>query len=225
MTRVICANPPSWRTRDSLEAARQAWIQAAVDDPAEYAHREGSDFLTYTDHRGRVADTHAQRKTYISNVGRTGADLRTVQELAGHRSPTTAARYMGSFRRDQAAAVSKLPSVAPRPAVATGTDDHLGRYLGRDRALRGTSVDGKRHRNTPEVTSSPSASKAHPPSNTSFTEENGEGGIRTLGAENTPHDGLANRCLQPGEPGGRPPDCPVASLLGSSVYAGPPGRI
>src|SRR5262249_33611211 len=43
------------------------------------------------------ADFHALRHSYLTLGGRAGIDLRTLQELAGHSTPTLTARY--SHRR------------------------------------------------------------------------------------------------------------------------------
>ena len=40
------------------------------------------------------ADFHALRHTYLTLLGRSGVDLRTQQELAGHESPVTTARLL-----------------------------------------------------------------------------------------------------------------------------------
>jgi len=45
--------------RRDLEAAREAWLKQSGGDPA-------SDFLSYTDHAGNVADFHSLRHTYVS---------------------------------------------------------------------------------------------------------------------------------------------------------------
>src|SRR4029077_8051066 len=60
--------------------------------------------------------------------GRAGIDLRTLQELAGHSTPTLTARYSHRRLHDLAGAVEKLPSLLPddrpEPEVlrATGTE-------------------------------------------------------------------------------------------------------
>lgn len=75
------------------------------------------------------ADFHALRHTYLTLGGRAGIDLRTLQELAGHSTPTLTARYSHRRLHDLAGAVEKLPSFLPSeeeaPAQqirATGTD-------------------------------------------------------------------------------------------------------
>jgi integrase len=73
------------------------------------------------------ADFHALRHTYLTLGGRAGIDLRTLQELAGHSTPTLTARYSHRRLYDLAGAVEKLPRLLPDdpPAVAlrlTGTE-------------------------------------------------------------------------------------------------------
>src|SRR5262245_51504653 len=77
------------------------------------------------------ADFHALRHTYLTLGGRAGIDLRTLQELAGHSTPTLTARYSHRRLHDLAGAVEKLPSFLPtggQEAVAlkaTGTDEPI----------------------------------------------------------------------------------------------------
>ncbi len=65
------------------------------------------------------ADFHALRHSYLTMLGKT-ADLRTVQELAGHSRPEITARYVHKRHDDLADAVGKLPSLVPTtaPSVA-----------------------------------------------------------------------------------------------------------
>jgi integrase/recombinase XerC len=78
------------------------------------------------------ADFHALRHTYLTLGGRAGIDLRTLQELAGHHSPTLTARYTHRRIYDLAGAVERLPDFLPPgddPACAAG-------------ALAATGTDG-----------------------------------------------------------------------------------
>jgi integrase len=74
------------------------------------------------------ADFHALRHTYLTLGGRAGIDLRTLQELAGHSTPTLTARYSHRRLYDLAGAVEKLPAFLPERSDgaqalrATGTD-------------------------------------------------------------------------------------------------------
>ena len=74
------------------------------------------------------ADFHALRHSFLTLGGRVGIDLRTLQELAGHSSPTLTARYSHRRLYDLAGAVEKLPPLFPseedssESLRATGTD-------------------------------------------------------------------------------------------------------
>jgi integrase/recombinase XerC len=75
------------------------------------------------------ADFHALRHTYLTLGGRAGIDLRTLQELAGHSTPTLTARYSHRRLYDLAGAVERLPNFLPAEVDAavhvlraTGTD-------------------------------------------------------------------------------------------------------
>jgi integrase len=77
------------------------------------------------------ADFHALRHSYITLGARAGIDLRTLQELAGHSTPTLTARYSHVRLRDLGGAVGRLPSLLPFDRLpetqpqqlrATGTD-------------------------------------------------------------------------------------------------------
>jgi len=73
------------------------------------------------------ADFHALRHTYLTLGGRAGIDLRTLQELAGHSTPTLTARYSHRRLYDLAGAIQRLPSFLPTEEKAdvlraTGTD-------------------------------------------------------------------------------------------------------
>jgi integrase len=59
------------------------------------------------------ADFHALRHSYLTLGGRAGIDLRTLQELAGHSTPTLTARYSHRRLYDLAGAVEKLPNFLP----------------------------------------------------------------------------------------------------------------
>src|SRR5262249_3882462 len=66
------------------------------------------------------ADFHSLRHSYLTLGGRAGIDLRTLQELAGHSTPTLTAHYSHRRLYDLAGAIEKLPSILPNGAEATG---------------------------------------------------------------------------------------------------------
>ena len=59
------------------------------------------------------ADFHSLRHSYLTLGGRSGIDLRTLQELAGHSKPELTARYSHRRLYDLAGAVGKLPNLVP----------------------------------------------------------------------------------------------------------------
>ncbi|HEY7308397.1 MAG TPA: tyrosine-type recombinase/integrase [Gemmataceae bacterium] len=108
--------PGNWNTdaaemlRIDLDAAGIAYIVEGPDGPL-------------------YADFHALRHSYLTLGGRSGIDLRTLQELAGHSSPTITARYSHRRLHDLAGAVEKLPRLLPKDEngalQATGTDGRM----------------------------------------------------------------------------------------------------
>ncbi len=126
--------------RIDLEAASIAYAVEGPDGP-EYA------------------DFHALRHSYLTLGGRSGIDLRTLQELAGHSKPELTARYSHRRLFDLAGAVAKMPNlVLPNevpesqaiPLRMTGTDGNAGVPPG---VPRGVPTGGAgRHRNAPMCT-------------------------------------------------------------------------
>ena len=128
--------------RGDLEAAGIAYAADGPDGP-EYA------------------DFHSLRHSFITLGGRSGIDLRTLQELAGHSKPELTARYSHRRLYDLTAAVGKLPNLVPCDAPAadagqlplrtTGTGgDNFGVVPG---VVPGVGTGGIRlHRTAPEYT-------------------------------------------------------------------------
>ncbi len=59
------------------------------------------------------ADFHSLRHSFLTLGGRSGIDLRTLQELAGHSTPLLTARYSHRRLHDLAGAVNKIPNLVP----------------------------------------------------------------------------------------------------------------
>jgi integrase/recombinase XerD len=108
--------------RKDMAAARAKWIKAAERD-AERERRAKSSFLAYCDDRGHVVDFHALRKTFITNLTRSGATPKTAQMLARHSDINlTMNSYTMIGVMDQVAAVEALP---PIPAQTTQQSEQL----------------------------------------------------------------------------------------------------
>lgn len=120
-----------WVTNGSLEAL-EAWLAHRGDEPGPLffpvrkggrieARRMTDDAVAELVHRlatkAKIASMapHDARRTFISSLLDLGADLATVQALAGHQSPTTTARYdrRGDRARKKAAELLHVPFVRP----------------------------------------------------------------------------------------------------------------
>jgi integrase len=82
--------------------------------------------IPYADEQGRVADFHALRHTFISNLAQSGVHPKTAMDLARHRDINlTMLRYSHTRIADRAAVLDSLPdlvsSARPETAKATGT--------------------------------------------------------------------------------------------------------
>jgi integrase len=97
--------------RADLEAAREKWIsEATIDD--QKLKRGKSDFLSYADHNGNVADFHSLRHTFITNLARAGVHPKVAQSLARHSSITlTMDHYTHTVLEEQAQALAGLPEL------------------------------------------------------------------------------------------------------------------
>ena len=103
--------------RKDLARARDEWIDGATT-PAEKVQREKSSFLTYVNAEGRVADFHALRQTFITNLSRAGVSPKMAQSLARHSDINlTMNVYTMVNVSDQAAAVESLPPLPGIPHV------------------------------------------------------------------------------------------------------------
>ena len=159
--------------------------------------------MPYRDESGRVADFHALRHTFITNLANSGVHPKTAQALARHSTVTlTMDRYSHTYMGEQSEAVAALPDLTQavaREMRATGTDDapHLAEYLASDggRSENATDYHGRKAsaKRRAVVNGKPDEQRAKRP----FERSNGgEGGIRTPGDHNG-HAGFRNRSDQP----------------------------
>lgn len=122
----------------------------------------GIDYVTEGPDGPEYADFHSLRHTFLTLGGRSGIDLRTLQELAGHSKPELTARYSHRRLYDLAGAIEKLPNLVPteKPTQvseilrATGTDGaHSGQLCAApDAAADAATRDIRLHSAAPMCT-------------------------------------------------------------------------
>ncbi|HZN67764.1 MAG TPA: tyrosine-type recombinase/integrase [Tepidisphaeraceae bacterium] len=116
-----------WPLHPEVAARLAAWLRGRTGRlwPGSWAKRcRASELIRrdllaagvpYRDERGRVADFHSLRTTFISNLARAGVPLAAAQKLAGHASPVvTAQHYIILETDDLAREVAKLPPPPPK---------------------------------------------------------------------------------------------------------------
>ena len=97
--------------RIDLRAARNLWIQEA-ENAEERLEREKSDFLKYKDSRGKYADFHSLRHTFVTNLCRADISPKTAQMLARHSDiRLTMNVYSHVDQQEQAAAINSMPGL------------------------------------------------------------------------------------------------------------------
>lgn len=130
--------------REDMAAARNAWLADASGNAKLAAERERSDFLKPIDTAGQVADFHALRHTFISNLARGGVHPKLAQDLARHCDINlTMSRYSHTVLGEQSDALAALPDLSGpvgQQQRATGTD---GRQVRTDHAERRTTQQPK----------------------------------------------------------------------------------
>ena len=114
--------------REDLAEARRVWVREAIDDPAEYAAREKSDFLAATNHEGEVFDFHGFRHSYGTWLALAGVPVKVVQTIMRHSTITlTMDTYGHLFPGQEADAATRMSAMLrpdqPRSQLATGTND------------------------------------------------------------------------------------------------------
>ena len=91
--------------------ARAAWI-AAGSTPEEKAERARSDFLSATDHQGRVSDFHALRSTTATWLAEAGVSPYAMQQIMRHADLAMTSRYTHLSPAVRVAAVGLLDGVS-----------------------------------------------------------------------------------------------------------------
>ncbi len=103
--------PTSKMFQRDLASARKIWIGEAKDD-AEHGQREKSDFLRYKDSKGRFADFHPLRHTFVTNLCGANVSPKTAQALASHSDiRLTMNTYSHVEQEVEAEAIGKLAGV------------------------------------------------------------------------------------------------------------------
>ena len=91
-----------------MEHARKLWI-ADADNEEERLARAKEDCLNYCNEDGLFADFHANRHTFITNLGKAGVSPKLAQTLARHSDPKlTMNIYSHVETADQAKAIERL---------------------------------------------------------------------------------------------------------------------
>ncbi len=104
---------PAKMLREDLAEARAAWIRKARGKVAR-KRREESGFLKYRDGQGLVADFHALRHTFITNLARRGVHPKLAQDLARHCDINlTLSRYSHTVLKERATALQALRGALP----------------------------------------------------------------------------------------------------------------
>ena len=100
--------------RDDLKAAKEAWCGEVQADPREYGDRLKSDFLSYSDHEGRKLDFHSLRHTCGAWLVIAGVDVKTVQTVMRHSTPTLTLNTYGHLLEGAESRAVEAAKVAPQ---------------------------------------------------------------------------------------------------------------
>lgn len=152
-----------------LANARATWIDESAD-AKERKQREESDMLLYVDSRGRVADFHALRVTFVSRVLDAGASLKEAMELARHSDPPLTTRTYGRVGLHSLARVLEAMPHAKSPSTtqtersrlrATGTDDETPVGTADYSGSAANKAPHKKHTTNPTTRSAKRGKLAH----------------------------------------------------------------
>ncbi len=171
--------------------------------------------IEYRDEAGRVADFHALRHTFITNLARTGVHPKVAQQLARHSTITlTMDRYSHLVIGELADGLSALPELDTgardqERQRRTGTCDiapmRLPRGLPKNLPSRVASQESPISSDCISTVSDTVPTQREDAGKIGFSctsshrvaSHTGEGGIRTRETGVNPSDGLANRWFQP----------------------------
>ena len=97
--------------RFDMESARTFWV-AEAESEKEETKRLHADFLLYRDEKGKFADFHCLRHTFITNLGKAKVSPKMAQTLARHSDIALTMRiYTHVDQEDQIQAINSLPSL------------------------------------------------------------------------------------------------------------------
>lgn len=170
--------------------------------------------IPYVDDRGRYADFHSLRHTFITNLASSGVHPKTAQALARHSDINlTMSRYTHSVLEAQSEAVNRLPDLNAAMAgrsAATGTDG-VAAEVGR--AAPGPSVLASclakqvgLHQTDQDQSGQKTCGTAREPGWQRISQEAARGslvgkkqeeGMEAATGFEPVNDGFANRCLGP----------------------------
>lgn len=199
--------------RRDLATARAAWI--AETDREDAVRRAASDFLTYRNSEGAVADFHALRHTFITNLVNAGVAPKEAKELARHSTITlTMDRYSHVALQNTAMAVSRLtvPN-GSRPAAEPPTRAIREQHREQQGAAKSAAEGGdgrERLRNGEEAAAGRDATNVH--ENKWFEECGGE----SRAVEGSTPGGTRTHTL----PLRRQENASVATALRAILYVG-----
>ncbi|MDZ4848411.1 MAG: site-specific integrase [Pirellulaceae bacterium] len=130
-----------------LAFARKLWL-AEITDEQLRKKAEASSFLCFIDVNGRYADFHALRKTFITNLSKSGVSPKMAQSLARHSDINlTMNVYTDVVLEDQAIAVESLPQLPPAtplPPPPPVQEPGIYKHLAKMRAQAERRVSSKK---------------------------------------------------------------------------------
>jgi len=99
--------------RFDIESARTFWV-AEAETEKEEKKRLYADFLLYRDEKGKFADFHCLRHTFITNLGKAKVSPKMAQTLARHSDISLTMKiYTHVDQEEQIEAINLLPSLEP----------------------------------------------------------------------------------------------------------------